>query len=131
MSSGARQLIQNVDEPARSPIAFSDNHAGSEDFWKVPPTKRYVIEQYTAYCETPSTGQVTSASIAVTTGGARVSAAIPAFVSYTISDGNVVWAASGTTRLYADPNTTITIGGVGNPSPNCSFEMSGYSISLP
>jgi hypothetical protein len=124
-------LIQNIDEPARNPIGFSDNNAGAEDFWKVPAAKRYVIEQYTAFCETSSTGQLTSAEISVFTGGARVSATTPAFVSFTISDGNVVWAASATTRLYADPSSTITIIGVGNPSPNCSFQMSGYSVNLP
>jgi hypothetical protein len=124
-------LIQNVDEPARNPIGFSDNNAGSEDFWKVPAAKRYVIEQYTAYCETPGSGQLTSASISLSTGGAHVSASTPAFVSYTISDGNIVWAASGTTRLYADPSTTITIDGIGTSILNCSFSMSGYAISQP
>ena len=124
-------LIQNVDEPARNPFSLSDNNVGSEDFWRVPLGKRYVIEQYTAYCQTSSTGQVTSSAISVTKGGNHNSATTPAFLSYTISDGNIVWAASGTTRLYADPDSQLTISGVGNSISNCTFEISGYFINLP
>ena len=84
-------LIQNVDEPARNPFSLSDSNVGSEDFWKVPPGKRYVIEQYTAYCETSSTGQVTSAAISVTKGGNHNSATTPGFLSYNQS---ARWPAS-------------------------------------
>jgi hypothetical protein len=124
-------LVQNVDEPGRNPIGLSVNADSSETFWSVPGGKRYVIEQYTAFCEVSNTGFLTSVELSVSTGGALVSATTPAFVSYTISDGNVVWGASSTTRLYADPNTTLTFAGVGSSIKNCSVSVSGYAISQP
>ncbi|MBV8728957.1 MAG: hypothetical protein JO336_04020 [Acidobacteriia bacterium] len=123
-------LIENVDEPGRNPFSLTANTPNFDATFTVPAAKRYVLEQYAALCNTEAGGSLQSVWVRVnTTAGALASYAVaPGFLFF----GSVEWAASGTTRLYAEPGTAIDITANGNlVTRGCSFTLSGYSINLP
>ena len=130
-------LVQNRDEPARQPFTLQVTNGQSDGLWHVPDGKRYVIEQYSMRCSVPSArgGALSDVSVRV---GLYVEAHAPAPHSIDQYYGNeILWAASATTRLYADPAAVITLSGSvnyfasGAVPDGCVGSVSGYAIDLP
>jgi hypothetical protein len=132
-------LTQNVDEPGRNPFALRlTPQPGIFEVgnFVVPDGKRYVIEQFTAFCQVVSSTYMSDVILSATTGGTREFMSAPAFLNDMGSGTGIpTWGASGMTRLYADPGTTIALqanqaSGFA-ASDTCNFYVSGYIINNP
>lgn len=122
-------LIQNVDEPGRNPLilAVSGNSLATVS---VPVGKRYVIEAFSAICGLDKGSSLKTVEVG-TANGSGAHAFTPGFPrSPDVFVDN--WAASGLTRLYAEPGSTIVLV-ADSPSSaiSCNFSLSGYVINLP
>ncbi|MBV8728955.1 MAG: hypothetical protein JO336_04010 [Acidobacteriia bacterium] len=125
-------LVQNVDEPGRNPFSLQVQAlAPADDFvtFQVPAKQRYVIEQYSVGCSQVSSVagvsiEANNAPEGVTSGPAYA----PGFQFFP-----TFWAASGTTRLYANPNTVISMRVAGSltSTTTCTYSVAGYSINQP
>ncbi|MBZ5618863.1 MAG: hypothetical protein LAQ69_09100 [Acidobacteriia bacterium] len=136
-------LVQNRDEPARQPFKLQVTGGFSGEQWKVPAQKRYVIEQYSMLCsvDRANGGALGDVSVTVANGlGASVEdhASAPHSIDFSnINPSQIKWAASATTRLYADPADFITLEGTPNGiasgagAHSCVGSVSGYAIDLP
>ena len=132
-------LIQNVDEPARNPIALNilgdATFAGAPGTVTVPLGKRYVIEAFTGQCAVASPNNLSSIVVTTTAGavlpGAFQNQAQAWAPGFFLSSGE--WFANSTTRLYADPGSTVTASAYASNSfpKSCSYWLSGYAVNLP
>jgi hypothetical protein len=132
-------VVVSADNPAKSaftittPTQFSNGPSifTSEQIAVVPPGQRYVIEHYNVVCEVDNGG--TLADVAVLVGpvtGVRDDA-----LPHVLGIGNTSsgWGGNGTTRVYAEPGQTISVGAVANGGSlsSCFGEVSGYSVPVP
>lgn len=129
-------LVQNVDEPGRNPFAI--RNAGTQFEFRVPAGKRYVVENFSALCNVPSSKVMThielEASLSESLLGDEVAYAPASFSSGPVSDGSRYYVASGTTHFYANAGTAIDVysqNAGGGPGNNCDFSVSGYVINNP
>jgi hypothetical protein len=136
-------LVQNRDEPARQPFHLVTQD--SQAHWLVPNGKRYVIEQYSMECLVDRANGGALSDVGVQVNNSAISydfvqdhASAPHSIDFLSFDNSqIIWAASATTRLYADQLTTIVLfGGTNNSASgaqarSCSGSVSGYAIDLP
>ena len=130
-------LVQNRDEPARQPFTLQVTNGLPAATWQVPPGKRYVIEQYSMRCSVDSANGGALGDVSVSVGNLIEA---HAFAPHSIDlngAGQILWVASATTRLYADPADLITLRGSVNFNASgavphgCLGSVSGYAIDLP
>jgi hypothetical protein len=134
--SAALTLTENVDEPGRNPFqltASGPDYLGEQTTtFTVPVGKRYVIESYSVGCTLPAAQSMTSVLISSTVAGQTATMYAPAFVRWGNSEERA-WGATGISRLYADPGTTISMSittAAVTPNSGCTYSVVGYSVSL-
>ena len=128
-------LTQNVDEPGRNPFQLSANMNLAPEqgtSFTVPAGRRYVIESYSAKCLLAPNESMTNVSIRTFVAGQTAIMFAPAFLLDETSQFRD-YGATGISRLYADPGTTITmsVGTIGGRSTlPCEFSVVGHVIDL-
>jgi hypothetical protein len=132
-------LVQNVDEAGRNPFALRSNNVN--EVFHVPADKRYVIQTFSAECDVDNTGYLSQIRLTVIKGGTIQFAAIPAIYqdqNFSAAGHPVsLWYGTGSTHLYADPATTISLEASSNFNQtgavvrDCEFSVSGYAINNP
>ena len=128
-------LVQNVDEPGRNPFAFSafitQSQGPTTTTFSVPAGKRYVVQQFSAQCTLTPTSTPFVVTLQGTTNGTSVQAYAPSSLIGSLFD-LPVFAGRGTTPLYADPGSSLTVGIATQVVVNdCSYSVSGYVINNP
>jgi hypothetical protein len=128
-------LVQNRDEPGRQPFTLATYP--NDGFWQVPAGKRYVIESYGMECGVTSANGGALGDVALSVSGGVVShAPAPHSIDFNGGPGEILWATSATTRLYAEPGSTIALESSANFFAShatihfCSGYVTGYSIDL-
>jgi len=130
-------VVRDVDNPARqpfqasvSPVAVTAGNTAFVFMTQVPVGKRLVIEQVTSQGSVLS-GAAVQMQIVTDLGGGETSHAL-VFTRQGTDGVSDYFAASQVTRLYADPNSPITIQAQGiNGGGTFSFSISGYLVNLP
>ena len=129
-------VVRDVDNPARqpfqvsvSPVAVTPGISAFVFMTQVPAGKRLIIEQVTSQGSV-SSGAAVQMQIVTDLGGDETSHAV-VFTRQGTDGVSDYFAASELTRLYADPNSPVTIRAQGiNGGGTFSFSISGYFVSL-
>ena len=130
--------VRNVDEPARNGFLVTvPNLNNSQATINVPGTQRWVIENYSAFCNEDVSDKLTD--IGILQGGFDAASTAPHFVQAngSLNGHNVnFWTGSALTSLYFGPNATIVLqasdsSATANIIGPCGFSISGYAVNLP
>lgn len=145
--------MRNVENPDRFPYVESGSVTISPPFvngfinFPTPPGRRYIIEQASMTCTTPSNGDVfTQALLNVAKAGATssiigIASPVVALAKRgTSAFGSVIWSDSANIRLISEANTLNPDGGGAvffnifhtdfTVSVTCSATLFGHSLAL-
>ena len=133
-------LIQNIDEPGRTPFALNGSAPNaSQFFFTVPASQRYVVEAYTARCDEAAPATMTDITLSGKTNGQFVAlSAQPHLLQPNGAISGVaqnLYVGTGSQPLYADPGSTIGLyandSTSGNSMRGCEFWITGHIINNP
>jgi hypothetical protein len=145
-------LVQDVDNPGRATLAtpsctaqntgsgaFSCDLASGGTTYTVPSGYRFVIDQVSGDCTTPSNNTVNGTLFALTEQETPIR--VPFVMTSQGTEGEAIVAALKTeftfnqsVRYYADPGSTLQIGALTtdtSAATRCQFRVSGHLISYP
>jgi hypothetical protein len=130
-------VTRDADNPGRNVFTLrKDTSTGGVASWTVPAAKRYVIEQFTVDCATPTSTSILDAELVTIVGGTTGFYHFPVHYAENIGFGLSRFGGTGAGPFYADPGTTISaLANVASRSNadfrGCSFIVSGHVINNP
>ena len=125
-------LTQNIDEPGRNSFAvLAQGSTLTFGHWTVPAGKRYVVQNYSAFCEVAVGSSVNDIELNGISGGTQAFVSAP--VHYYDTFAYNIYVGTGQGPLYLDPNTDFYLSvEPGAPKlKDCSFSVTGYAINNP
>ena len=129
-------LVQNVDEPGRTPFALFGSTSNSNFYsFSVPAGQRYVVETTTGLCFENTPGVLADISIYVRTGGVQMRASTQPHLQQGNGPTQNIYVGTGTQKVFADPASSIQLIADDNLSGGgiqaCEFWVTGYVINNP
>jgi hypothetical protein len=139
--------VRDVDNPARQPIQANiievPPQIPNPVLFTVPAGKRLVIEYVSADIQAANSQCVTAPrySLRTTTGGVALNHFFHSELTGTLgaaaNEATRAYGLSQQTRIYADPNTQVTLDILTDAFPSCGFmvndgiHVSGYLVDVP
>ena len=129
-------LIQNIDEPGRTPFALAGTALNSNSFtFSVPAGQRYVVENVTGECFENTPGVLTNILVVARTNGVSTRVSNQPHLLQQNGPNQNIYIGTGSQVLYADPASSIQVFAddnlAGGGIQSCQFWINGHAISNP